>query len=174
LAASDPLLVQTAGFARATTQLTGPAPAALRAATALLKTGVPSLRKSLPLLRAIDNAVNPTVTLLQRLYPVIPPSTSVLREQLQPLTHLAASQCDFLLETTTWRSAMSWGVPGNYDPLSELTKLEPGLGPDINSFRVQALAPTTTETLNADAPGSFPHGNDAYPAPCQGVTEALK
>ena len=174
LAASDPLLVQTAGFARATTQLTGPAPAALAAATRLLKTGVPSLKQSLPLLHAIDNAVNPTDTLLARLYPAISPSLSVLQEQLQPLTNLVAHSCDYMNEVKTWRSAMSWGVKGNYDPVSDLTKLEPGLGPNINSFRVLALPETSTETLNADAPGNFPHGNDAYPAPCAAPNEVLK
>jgi phospholipid/cholesterol/gamma-HCH transport system substrate-binding protein len=174
LAASDPLLVQTAGFARATTQLTGPAPAALQAATQLLKTGVPSLQQSLPLLHAIDNAVDPTDTLLNHVYPVISPSLSVLREQLQPLTHLVAHECDYMNEVKTWRSAMSWGVKGNYDPVSDLTKLEPGLGPNINSFRVLALPETSTETLNADAPGNFPHGNDAYPAPCAAPNEVLK
>ncbi len=174
LAKSDPMLVQMTGLARATISLTRPAPAALAAATQLLKTGVPSLRRSLPLLHAVDNAVNPTLTLLDKAYPVLQPSTTVMQEQMRPLTTLVSHECDFLQQTINWRSAMAWGVPGDYDPTSHLTQLEPGLGPDINSFRVLALAPDTTETLDADAPGNFPHGTDAYPAPCEGIHEVLK
>lgn len=174
LAEAQPLLDQTAGFARATIALTAPAPAALRAATALLRTGVPSLRRTEPLLHAIGNAVSPTDNLLTTVDPLIEPSIRVLQNQMRPLTNLAAHQCDFLNQVNTWRSAMSWGVPGNYDPISHLTALEPGLGPNANSFRVLALPETSTETLNADAPGNFPHGVDAYPSPCSAPAEALK
>ncbi|MHB8691285.1 MAG: MlaD family protein [Solirubrobacteraceae bacterium] len=174
LAQSQPLLVQTTGFARATINLTGPAPAALRAATALLRAGVPSLRKTLPLLRSINTSVSPTVGLLDHLYPVISPSISVLQRQMKPLTNLAARQCDFLTQAANWRSAMAWGVPGNYDPSSNLTALEPGLGPNTDSFRVLALPETSSETLQADAPGNFPHGNDAYPPPCLAPSQVLK
>jgi phospholipid/cholesterol/gamma-HCH transport system substrate-binding protein len=174
LAESQPLLDQTAGFARATVALTQPAPAAFRATTALLKTAVPSLRRSEPLLKAIGKAVAPTDTLLQSVDPLIDPSLSALTRQLLPLENLSSHSCDFLREVANWRSAMAWGVPGNYDPVSHLSSLEPGLGPDINSFRVLALPETSTETLNADAPGSFPHGVDAYPSPCAAPTEALR
>ena len=166
LAQSDPLLEQTAGFARATIGFTQPAPAALKAATALLRTAVPSLQQTLPLLRSVGNAVDPTDALLARVDPVIAPSIRVLLGQIRPLGNLAARQCDFLNQTVNWRSAMAWGVPANYDPISHLSTPEPGLGSNINSFRVLALPETSSETLNADAPGSFPHGVDAYPAPC--------
>jgi virulence factor Mce-like protein len=174
LAQAQPLLEQTAGFARATIKLTQPAPAALRAATGLLRQGIPSLRRTEPLLSAIDVAVSPTDALLNRVDPVIDPSIRVLDNQMQPLTNLAAHQCDFLLQGANWRSALAYGVPGNYDPLSHLTALEPGLGPNVNSFRVLALPETSTETLDADAPGNFPHGVDAYPAPCTAASEVHK
>jgi phospholipid/cholesterol/gamma-HCH transport system substrate-binding protein len=174
LAQADPLLAQTTGLARAAIALTRPAPAALTAATRLMRTGVPSLQRSLPLLASVDRAVSPTLGLLDTAYPVLSPTDTVLEEQLKPLTNLVSHDCDFLNETENWRSAMSWGVPGNYDPLSHLSSLEPGLGPDINSFRVLALAPTTSESLDADAPGNFAHGTDAYPAPCAANTEELK
>ena len=169
LAQAQPLLEQTAGFARATIALTQPAPAALRAATSLLKEGVPSLQRTEPLLTAIDRAVTPTTSLLTTFDPVISPTIRVLRNQIRPLSYLASRQCDFLKETTNWRSAMSWGVPIGSDPLSHLTDGEPGLGPNVNSFRVIALPETTSETLNADAPGNFVHGSDPYPAPVRGA-----
>jgi ABC-type transporter Mla subunit MlaD len=174
LAQADPLLKQVTGFAHATIKLTRPAPAALTAATKLMKTSIPALRRSLPLLRSVNTAVNPTLSALDTIYPVLSPTDAMLRNQTAPLTTLVAHDCDFLTEAQNWRSAMSTGVPGNYDPTSNLTSLEPGLGPDINSFRVLALAPTTSETLDADAPGTFAHGNDAYPAPCAATQETLK
>jgi phospholipid/cholesterol/gamma-HCH transport system substrate-binding protein len=174
LAQAQPLLEQTAGFARATIALTQPAPAALRAATSLLKEGVPSLQRTEPLLTAIDRAVTPTTSLLTTFDPVISPTIRVLRNQIRPLSYLASRQCDFLSETENWRSAMSWGVPIGSDPLSHLTDGEPGLGPNVNSFRVVALPETTSETINADAPGSFAHGSDPYPPPCAAPAQELK
>jgi phospholipid/cholesterol/gamma-HCH transport system substrate-binding protein len=174
LAQAQPLLEQTAGFARATVAFTRPAPAALQAATTLLRTGVPSLQRTLPLLRAIGTAVTPTDELLNRVDPVISPSLRALANQMQPLSNLGARPCDFLTQTINWRSAMAWGVPAGYDPTSNLTTPEPGLGPNVNSFRVLALPETSTETLNADAPGSFPHGNNAYPPPCAAPSQVLK
>jgi phospholipid/cholesterol/gamma-HCH transport system substrate-binding protein len=174
LAQAQPLLEQTAGFARATTALTQPAPAALQAATALLKQGVPSLRQTEPLLTAVDRAVTPTTSLLTRFDPVISPTIRALSNQIRPLQYLASRQCDFLTEAKNWRSAMSWGVPTGSDPLSHLTDGEPGLGPNVNSFRVVALPETTSETLDADAPGDFVHGSDPYPPPCAAPAEALR
>jgi phospholipid/cholesterol/gamma-HCH transport system substrate-binding protein len=173
LAQAQPLLAQTEGFARATISLTGPAPAALRSATALLRTGVPSLQRTEPLLGAIGQAVPPTDALLTRLDPLISPSVGALVNQMLPLTNLVAHSCDVLNEVDTWRSAMAWGVPAGYDPTSHLTDSEPGLGPNVNSFRVLALPETSTETLDADAPGNFPHGTDPYPGPCVAPREAL-
>jgi ABC-type transporter Mla subunit MlaD len=174
LAQAQPLLDQTTGFARATINLTQPAPAAFRAATTLLKEGVPSLRRTEPLLNTISRAVSPTTSLLNRVDPVISPSVRALSNQIRPLSYFAARQCDLLNQATNWRSAMAWGVPTGSDPLSHLTAGEPGLGPNVNSFRVVALPETTTETLNADAPGNFPHGADAYPAPCAAPSEFFK
>ncbi len=173
LARAQPLLDQLAGFARATAAFTAPAATALPAAARLLRAGIPSLRRTAPLLRSLGAAVSPTDALLVAVDPVIAPSIRVLHNQVQPLSHFASHGCDVIGETTTWRSAMSWGVPGGYDPTSHLTDLEPGLGPDINSFRVLVLPPASTETLNADAPGSFPHGTDAYPAPCAAQAETM-
>ena len=174
LAQAQPLLDQLAGFARATTQFTAPAPTALPATVRLLQQGIPSLQRTAPLLQSLGAAVAPTDSLLAAVDPVINPTIRALSNQIQGLSNLATHGCDVLQETSTWRSAMSWGVPGGYDPISHLTDLEPGLGPDINSFRVLALPETSTETLNADAPGNFAHGTDAYPSPCSAVGDVLK
>lgn len=173
LAEAQPLLEQTAGFARASISLTQPAPAALQAATSLLREGVPSLERAEPLLQAIDNAVPPTTSLLEQVDPVISPTERALHNQLRPLINLAGRQCDFLTQGADWRSALSWGIPANSDPLSTLSDGETGLGPNINSFRVLAVPESTTESLLPDAPGDVETGTDAYPAPCVAPSERL-
>ena len=54
--------------------------------------------------------------LLDTAYPVLAPTTATLVDQLPPLTNLVAHNCDFLTQAKNWRSAMSWGVPGNSQP----------------------------------------------------------
>jgi phospholipid/cholesterol/gamma-HCH transport system substrate-binding protein len=166
LAESQPLLVQTTGFAKATIKLTGPAPAALRAATKFLKTATPSLKRTLPLLRSINTAVPTVDTAMDTAYPALAPSVRFLNNQMSPLEILAAHSCDYLNWASNWRSMLEWGVPGNYDPTSDLTATEPGLGNNINSFRNDAYIINSSEITDADNPGNFPHGVDAYPAPC--------
>jgi phospholipid/cholesterol/gamma-HCH transport system substrate-binding protein len=123
LAESQPLLVQTTGFAKATIKLTGPAPAALRAATELLKTSKPALKRTLPLLKSINTAVPTVDTALDTAYPVLSPTVKFLDNQMPPLEDLAAHDCDYLKWASNWRSMLEWGVPGNYDPSSDLTAI---------------------------------------------------
>jgi phospholipid/cholesterol/gamma-HCH transport system substrate-binding protein len=171
LAESQPLLDQMTGFARATVKLTAPAPAALRAATTFLKTATPSLRRTLPLLRSIDAAVPSADSMFNTVYPALSPSVRLLSNQMSPLQTLAAHSCDYLSWASNWRSMLEWGVPGNYDPSSDLTATEPGLGRNVNSFRNDALVEDSTEITDADNPGNFPHGADAYPAPCTATSQ---
>jgi len=162
--ASAPLLDEVAGFARATRRMTGPAPAALREATGLLRVGAPALKDADPLLDALDDAVSPTVSLLDDLRPAIAPTIRALRNQLRPLVELARRQCDVLVQAHNWRSALSYGVPVNTDPTSELDYSQ-GLGNNNNSFRVLTVPPSP-EALNPDAPSLTPIPANAYPEPC--------
>src|SRR5439155_21375099 len=74
LAQTDPLLVETARFARATVRFTRPAPAALRGAAALLRESRRPLRSSRTLLEQTAHAVPPTLELTARIDPLIAPS----------------------------------------------------------------------------------------------------
>lgn len=167
-----PLLDETAGFARATARMTQPAPAALKAATALLKTGAPALRRTNPLVDALGDGVNPTLSVLRRVRPQIQPSIRVMRRQLPPLVELARRHCDVQLQARTWRSALSFGVPTGTDPTSDLDHGQ-GIGANNNSFRVLGV-PTTAEAAAADSPGAAAGvlAEDAYPAPCAATGQA--
>jgi len=166
-----PLLDETAAFARATTRMTGPAPAALREATKLLKTGAPALERTEPLVDALGDSVNPTIGVLQRFRPQIDPAIRALRSQLAPLVELARRHCDVQLQAKTWRSAMSFGVPTGADPTSDLDYGQ-GIGGNNNSFRVLGVTPSA-ESLLADTPvatAGVPAA-DAYPAPCEATKQ---
>jgi ABC-type transporter Mla subunit MlaD len=173
LDASSPLLDETAGFARAATRMTKPAPAALRQATSLLREGRPALARTRPLLSAVGRAVNPTVSLLNRFNPIVSPTRRALRRQLRPFREFGGRACDVLDWGTVWRNALSFGVPTDTDPTSELD-FGQGIG-RLNSFRVLAVPQDDEESLNSDSPqtGTARIGRDPYPAPCQAASEAL-
>ena len=166
-----PLLDETAAFARATVRMTGPAPAALREATKLLKTGAPALKHTDPLVDALGDAVGPTIAVLQRFQPQISPTIQALRSQLAPLIELARRHCDVQLQAMTWRSALSFGVPTGTDPVSDLD-FGQDIGANNNSFRVLGVTPGA-ESLLADSPlaATGVLAADAYPEPCQATTQ---
>lgn len=165
---ATPLLRTTAGLARASQRLTGPAPAALRETTKLLVAGRPALRETRPLLDALSDAVDPTLRGLQTFRPQIAPTIAALQDQLPPLRQLALQSCDVLAQGANWRSALSWGVPGGSDPASDLDETD--VGPNLQSFRVLGVPPATTEALLADSAtkASIAGGvaEDPYPSPC--------
>jgi virulence factor Mce-like protein len=163
---ATPLLEETTGFARATARLTGPLPAGLREATALLRTGGPALQDADPLLDAVGASVTPTLAVLADFRPQIDPTIEALSKQMRPLVELARRPCDVLFQANVWRSALSFGVPVDTDPTSELD-FSQGIGRNNNSFRVLGVAPVTTEALLADSPGAVPTiAENAYPDPC--------
>lgn len=164
--ASVPLLAELQGFARATTRLAKPAPAGLREATRLLRSGAPALRDARPLLDTLGSSIDPTLSALAAFRPQIGPTMRALDRQLAPLVELARRPCDVLFQARVWRSALSFGVPVNTDPTSELDFAQ-GIGENNNSFRVLGVPPGTTEALNPDAPEAVPfYTENAYPAPC--------
>ena len=167
LDAATPLLDETAGLARATITLTGPAPAALKQASVLLKEAAPALHLTGPPLQNLADAVPSTLGFLTRVNPVIGPAVSALVESIQPLAQLGQHSCDVLDFARNWRSTLGFGVATS--PSGPLVGGEPGLGP-MNSLRVVAVR--LLSELNADAPqpAGFA-GHDAYPSPCQAVGE---
>ncbi|MEA2171880.1 MAG: phospholipid/cholesterol/gamma-HCH transport system substrate-binding protein [Solirubrobacteraceae bacterium] len=171
--ATSPLLEATAGFARATIRLTGPAPSALRQATALLQAGEPALQKTRPLLDALGDAVDPTLGALDTFRPEIRPTIRLLRTQLPILRQFNTQACDVKYQAQHWRSALGFGVPINTDPTSNLDAGD--VGPRNNSFRVLAVNPDTPEALLSDSatPEQIANtvANDTFPAPCVAPTE---
>lgn len=171
-----PLLEETARFARATTRLTAPAPAAFRETTALLREGGPALEASRPLLDAVGAAVDPTLGLLRRVDPVIEPTRRGLLDQVALLQDFSGPRrCDVLTWAKNWRSALSFGVPVDGDPLSDLDASQ-GIGPTNNSFRVLGVPEDDAEALAPDstlAP-TVRAGRSAYPEPCVAPGERLR
>ena len=167
LDAATPLLNETAGLARATITLTGPAPAALKQASVLLKDAAPALHLTGPPLQKLADAVPNTLGFLGRLNPVIDPSVTALTNSVQPLAELGRHGCDVLSFARNWRSTLGFGVATS--PSGPLVGGEPGLGP-MNSLRVVAVR--LLSELNADAPQPtlFAAQNE-YPAPCQAPGE---
>ncbi len=168
LDAATPLLDQTAGLARATIALTGPAPAALKETTALLRVAGPALVQTKPALQDLAAAVPNTLGFLSRVEPVINPVIVALRNSLPELLALGRQSCDVLSFARNWRSTLGFGVAPGGGPVNGG---EPGLGP-LDSLRVIAVRPLSE--LNADAPqpaGTQIH--DTYPAPCSAISEHL-
>ncbi|MCW3064945.1 MAG: Mammalian cell entry related domain protein [Solirubrobacterales bacterium] len=168
LKASTPLLAQTAGLARAAIALTGPAPAALRAASALLRDAGPALVGTKPALENLSAAVPSTLGFLGTVNPVISPAIDALHESLPELVALGQHSCDVLDFARNWRSTLGFGVATGAGPLAAG---EPGLGP-LNSLRVVAVRALTE--LEADAPQYGSQVHDTYPAPCTATKQRLR
>jgi virulence factor Mce-like protein len=170
LDAATPLLDETAGLARATITLTGPAPAALKQASALLRDAAPALHLTGPPVQKLADAVPDTLGFLGRLSPVIDPAVGALSDSVQPLAEMGRHGCDVLSFARNWRSTLGFGVATS--PSGPLVGGEPGLGP-MNSLRVVAVR--LLSELNADAPqpALFAAQNE-YPAPCQAPGEKAR
>jgi virulence factor Mce-like protein len=173
LDASSPLLDETAGLARAATRLTRPAPAALRESGRLLAEGRPALERARPVLDAVGAGVPPTRELLRRFDPVIAPTRRLVISQRRPFIEFGRRPCDILHWGAVWRNALSFGVPPDTDPLSDLD-FSQGIGP-LNSFRVIGVSQDDEEALNPDSPrtGTARIGRNPYPAPCQAANDRL-
>ncbi|HWF53882.1 MAG TPA: MlaD family protein [Solirubrobacteraceae bacterium] len=150
LNAADPLLVQTAGWARATVRLTGPAPAALNRAATLLADARPPLRQARTLLTTLAGATPPTLALLGALAPLGTPAARTLANQIPILSSVTAHGCDVGRWTTAWGSLFGEGTAPNSV-----------LGP-VGLAR-SALAVNNRATAQ-NAPGGI--ANSFYPKPC--------
>jgi phospholipid/cholesterol/gamma-HCH transport system substrate-binding protein len=160
LAQTDPLLVETTGFARAAVALTNVAPRSLREATALLRTAPGPVRQLTPLLDALDGAVGPTVRLTGGLDPLIGPATRVIDHSLPILDNVGMHGCDMLGFLTNWRSLLGYGTGGGG-----------AIGPS-NVVMVGVAANADLVGPGSAKPSSL-IGHDPYPAPCVAATEQL-
>lgn len=157
---TDPLVRETAGFARAATRLTAAAPSALRRATTLLRTAPAPLRDARTLLERVQAAVPPTTRLTSTLRPVIAPTLRALTNALPPLRSLGPRRCDVLGFLRNWRSLLGFGQKG---------------GGEIGASNFVFTAPA----VNFDAPSPAPAkpailvGRNIYSAPCVAATERM-
>jgi virulence factor Mce-like protein len=111
LAQTDPLLAETAGLSRALIAFTGPAPAALRSAAALLEAAPAPLTKTRPLAHTLAAAVPPTLRLLIAIWPLAAPIAKALGNEIPPLTQLANHSCDVAAWARDWSMLFALGSP---------------------------------------------------------------
>ena len=156
LVLGDPLLVQTAGWSRATVQLTADAPEALRRAAVLLTEARRPLRQAQSVLTSLAAATPPTLTMLSANAPLGAPSARTLASQVPPMRSVVAYSCDVSRWTTSWKSAFSQGTPPNSP-----------LGP-------MGLARSALAANNRASAQNTPGGVDStyYPAPCAALPVA--
>jgi ABC-type transporter Mla subunit MlaD len=111
LAGTDPLLSQTQSLSNELVQLTGPAPAALTAATTLLHDARAPLRNARTLLAALRATTPPTLRLLNAAAPLAAPSTKALANSVPGLTQLNRYSCDVTGWATAWYRLFELGGP---------------------------------------------------------------
>lgn len=163
LAATDPLLAQTTGFARAAVQLTGVAPSALRQATALLQSTPGPLRQLTPLADALGGAVDPTVRLTGGVAPLITPAIRALTDSVPTLAALGTHACDVLAFARNWRSLLGYGQASSTgDPIGPSDYVMTGVAANADALSPSAAKPPALI------------GHDPYPAACTAPTEHLR
>jgi virulence factor Mce-like protein len=110
-AQSDPLLGETASLSRELIALTGPAPAALARATAMLRAAPGPLVKAKARVGDLADAVPPTLRLLSAAWPLASPITRSLANQIAPLTELGRYGCDVAGWARDWSMVFALGSP---------------------------------------------------------------
>ena len=109
LPAVQPLLAETAGFAREARPVLTAGPNAFGQTSALLKESRPGLRDAEDTLALADKAVNPTLKLLDTVRPVLPELDATMLNT-QPVTDsLGAYGCDIVRMGRQWGSMMHLG-----------------------------------------------------------------
>lgn len=158
LAATSPLLRETAGLARDALPALRATPASLTSTAALLRdgrVGIRGLDRTLALLR---DAVDPALTLLDTVDPALPKIDGATVDALPLVRELAPRRCDLLLMLRNFESMLGWGsAAGNYLRLKLLGSAE-----SISGTQSQGK-------LGPDATFSSP-----YPAPCTVTQDRLK
>jgi ABC-type transporter Mla subunit MlaD len=150
LGQTDPLLVETAGFARAAIRLTRPAPAALASAARLLRDAPVPLKKAATAVQGLAAAVPPTLDLLGALAPLAAPLERSLANSIPGLDYIGRYRCDAEAYFQDWRAVFQDGTPPNSV-----------LGP-VGLAR--AAVTNNSSTANANTPGGIPAR--FYEAPC--------
>jgi phospholipid/cholesterol/gamma-HCH transport system substrate-binding protein len=111
LAQTDPLLNEVGPLSRNLIKLTGLAPAALRSATALLRSAAAPLARTRVLAGTLSAAAGPALRLLAAAWPLAAPVTKVLGNQIPPLTQLTRYSCDVAGWARDWSALFALGSP---------------------------------------------------------------
>lgn len=115
LAQASPLLQETSRFAREVLPLLEAAPDSLRATTLLFRDARSATRALSDTLDTAQDAVDPTLALLDTVDPVLPGLREGLRAPAPLLTELAPRRCDVIQMLRNWESMLAWGqAGGNY------------------------------------------------------------
>lgn len=157
LAETDPLLVRTAAFARATTRFTRVAPKALSETTVLLRRGRVPLRETDRFLRQAASSVPTLLRFTRRIDPQLPPLRRALAANVPPLRELGPRGCDMLGYWSNWRSMLGYATP-EQGPIGPLTVL-----------RFELIA--SGESAPGGGPAQGTIGRNPYPGPCQAGSE---
>jgi len=150
LAQTDPLLAATRGLSGELVKLTQPAPAALQAATRLLRSAGAPLRRTRTLLNSLAGAVPSTLTVLDRVAPLAAPTTRSLTNTIPWLYELNHYACD----------VESWA--GDWYRIFELGTT-PMTSAGLTGF-IRVAFVVNKAASEANQPGAIP--STWYPAPC--------
>jgi virulence factor Mce-like protein len=150
LGQTDPLLEETAGFARATIKLTRPAPAALQSAARLLRDAPVPLKKAASAVQRLGAAVPPTLDLLSALAPLAAPAERSLANSIPGLDYIGRYRCDAEAYFQDYKALFQDGTPP-----------DSVLGP-VGLARAALAANSSTH--NANTPGGIPAR--FYEPPC--------
>ena len=154
LARTDPMVVETGAFARAARPLLQAGRGAFRETTELLDDSQPSLRDLDHTLDLLDQAVDPTLGLLNTVNPVLPNIEDGLKNTLPILNVLAPRGCDYDRMFDNWQSMLGFSDGS------------------MNMIRFEVIA--SEESIGGGQKGVTPTFSNAYPKPCQVGKEPIR
>lgn len=150
---AEPFLREIRAFSRTALPALRPAPAGLRSTSRLIRESPDGLKSARSTLRKAEEAVDPTLGLLNRIDPVLPSMRAGLAASLPVVDRLGAHGCDIALFTDNWSSMLAFGVQGG----------NPDIG-NITALRLNLLA--SEESISGAGVRSPLVSDNPYPAPC--------
>ena len=148
------------GFADKSGPVFDAGPGAFRQTSALLREARPGLRDANATLEKANAAVNPVLTLLASIKPVLPQLTSTLDNSKPLVERLGAYGCDFIKWGERWSNMTGFGNASG----------------GVLRFNVIIPGPDSAVGIGeaADALKTAGVNKSAYPAPCTSGTEVPK
>ncbi|HEX4109754.1 MAG TPA: MlaD family protein [Solirubrobacteraceae bacterium] len=149
LSQTDPFLSALSSLSHDALPVLDAAPSSFTRAAALLRDARPAMRELGGTFKLLDDATNPTLSLLDTINPALPDIDTGLTSSLPILSNLAPRGCDIHNMLGNWESMLEYGdSTGNY-----------------LRFMVYGVTPQSVGGYGAKLPG-INIQDDAYPAPC--------